>query len=58
MSEFEGKAGGVPSDRPDGAPTKIEKKPAKSRHRVEKIGDGVSHGHDAQLAINVTAFCK
>jgi len=39
-------------------PAKIEKKPAKSRHRVEKIGDGLSHGHDAQSAINVTASCK
>ena len=39
-------------------PAKIEKKPAKSRHRVEKIGDGLSHGHDAQPAIKVTASSK
>jgi hypothetical protein len=25
---------------------------------VEKIGDGLSHGHDTKPAINVTACCK
>jgi hypothetical protein len=30
----------------------------KSRRRVEKIGDGFSHGHDTQPAINVAVCCK
>jgi hypothetical protein len=28
----------------------------KSRRRVEKIGDGSSHGHDTQPAINVAVL--
>jgi hypothetical protein len=36
----------------------IEGKQARSSRRVEKIGNGLSHGHDTQPAINVTACCK